>query len=105
MKIGERIKLFRESRDMSVQQLAQVIGTTRNNLYQIERGEHDPSTKLFIHIVNALQITPEDLLQDKSTLAAIYIFERTLINAKNTLPPEQTDRCLKVIQAAYDVWN
>lgn len=104
MGLGSRIKEFRELQNISVSQLADHLSVTANNIYQIERGEHAPSTQLFIKILNFLKVTPEELLQDESTSCAVFVFEKSYFNAMHFLPTTKAERCRRIIDAAIEHW-
>ena len=60
--IGKRIKQYRTKKQLSQEDLGNVIGVTRKHLSKIEIGERAPTLDLLILIANALDISADDLL-------------------------------------------
>ena len=61
IQIGERIKLSREDRALTQEQLAEKIGVTRQTIGLIESGNYNPSISLCIDICKALNRTLDEL--------------------------------------------
>ena len=64
MKIGERIKILRESRNMSQHTLADLIHISPSYLSRIENNSSMPNIDCICDIYRALQYTPQDVLCD-----------------------------------------
>lgn len=62
--LGIRIKAIRKEKGISVQKLANCVGVERNFISQIEAGYKFPSFKTLIEIINALNISADELLYD-----------------------------------------
>lgn len=62
--LGKRIGTARKDRGLTAQQLAEQLGTNAAYLRQIECGVKTPSVGLPVRICNALQVSPDYLLQD-----------------------------------------
>lgn len=60
--IGENIRLLRNKRDLSQEQLALNAGVNTSYIGQIERGEKNPTIKILEKISSALKIDLIDLL-------------------------------------------
>ncbi|WP_110945154.1 helix-turn-helix domain-containing protein [Paenibacillus phocaensis] len=60
--IGENIRLLRNKRDLSQEQLALNAGVNTSYIGQIERGEKNPTIKTLEKISSALNIDLIDLL-------------------------------------------
>ena len=60
--IGKRIKQYRTQKQLSQEDLGNVIGVTRKHLSKIEIGERAPTLDLLILIANALDVSADDLL-------------------------------------------
>lgn len=56
-----RIKLARVSQNMTQEQLAAIIGVTRQTIGLIESGRYNPTLKLCISICKALGKTLDDI--------------------------------------------
>ncbi|MDR0936176.1 MAG: helix-turn-helix transcriptional regulator [Oscillospiraceae bacterium] len=55
------LKSARAARDLSQQQLADIVGVTRQTVNAIEKGDYNPSVKLCISICRTLGKTLNDL--------------------------------------------
>ena len=62
--LGKRIGTARKDRGLTAQQLAARLGINAASLRQIECGVKTPSVSLLVRICNALQVSPDYLLQD-----------------------------------------
>lgn len=56
-----KLKSARAEYDMSQEELARLVGVTRQTINQIENGEYNPTIKLCIAICKALNKTLDDL--------------------------------------------
>ncbi|MGL4731517.1 MAG: helix-turn-helix domain-containing protein [Clostridium sp.] len=64
--LGTRIKEIRETKNMSIYQLANISGLSDSHLGRIENGKRDnPGINTVIKIAEALNITVEDLIEKK----------------------------------------
>ena len=73
MNFGERLKRFREEKDITQQQMAELIPMNQSNYSKIERNAQHPSIDQLIRIVEILDITLDELLAIDSS---IYIKKR-----------------------------
>ena len=62
--LGKRIGTAWKDRGLTAQQLAARLGINAAYLRQIECGVKTPSVSLLVRICNALQVSPDYLLQD-----------------------------------------
>lgn len=60
--IGERIKYYREQRNLYQVELADIVGVSTGYIGSIEQGVRSPSLKILTKIAKALKISPKDLL-------------------------------------------
>lgn len=58
---NKRMKIARIEKDLSQEQLAQLVGATRQTISMIEAGKFNPSLQLCISICKALNKTLNDL--------------------------------------------
>lgn len=58
---NKRIKIARIEKDLSQEQLAELVGATRQTIGMIEAGKFNPSLQLCIAICKALGKTLDDL--------------------------------------------
>ena len=62
--IGNRIRVIRISRNMTQEQLAEKAGISTTHVSVIERGVKTPQLDTFIDICNALEVSPDIILED-----------------------------------------
>lgn len=58
---NKKLKLARVEMDLSQEQLAEVVGVTRQTINLIEAGKYNPSLKLCVEICRALNKTLDQL--------------------------------------------
>ncbi|OXS64407.1 MULTISPECIES: helix-turn-helix transcriptional regulator [Rossellomorea] len=62
---NKRMKIARVESDVSQEQLARIVGVTRQTINLIESGKYNPSLKLCIDISKALNKTLNDLFWEE----------------------------------------
>jgi transcriptional regulator with XRE-family HTH domain len=62
MKIGDKIKILREIKNISTKQMADELDMSLSGYLKIERGEVDINTEKLSKIASNLNVNPEDLL-------------------------------------------
>ena len=62
--IGKRIKYYRLKKELSQEELGEVVNVNNEHLSRIETGNKYPSLELLIMIANALEVSTDDLLID-----------------------------------------
>ena len=62
-----KMKVARVERDLSQQQLADMVGVTRQTIGMIEAGKYNPSLNLCVAICRALGKTLNDLFWEESS--------------------------------------
>ncbi len=96
--IGHLIQKYREKAGLSQEQLAEAAGLSAIFISFIERGVKKPSLDKFVEIVNALDITADPILV--GVLKNGYkIRASKLTDILDTLPPEERNRVLSVVEA------
>lgn len=58
---NKRMKIARIEKDLSQEQLAELLGVTRQTIGLIEAGSYNPTLKLCVAICKALNKTLDDL--------------------------------------------
>jgi putative transcriptional regulator len=56
-----RLKAARAAKDLSQQELAELVGVSRQTINAIEKGDYNPSIRLCIDICKALDKTLDEL--------------------------------------------
>lgn len=59
--LQNRIKEFRQGRKLSQEELARMVGTTRQTIISIEKNQFNPSAKLALLLCIALEVKFEEL--------------------------------------------
>ena len=59
--LGERIKLARTGKGLTLEKLSEKIGISRNFLWEIEDGRKAPALPTFYNICNALNVSADFL--------------------------------------------
>lgn len=67
MKVGERIKHFREERNMTVNKLANLAGVSQSYLREIELGNKQPTVEYLEYICWALNISLKEFFSDDNS--------------------------------------
>lgn len=62
---NKKIKIARIEKDMTQEELANIVGVTRQTIGLIEAGKYNPSLKLCIAICKALNKTLDDLFWEE----------------------------------------
>lgn len=60
-----RMKAARAGKDLSQQQLAELVGVSRQTINAIEKGEYNPTIRLCIAICRALDRTLDELFWEE----------------------------------------
>ena len=63
---NKKMKIARVEMDLSQEQLADLVGATRQTIGMIESGKFNPSLQLFISICRALGKTLDDLFWEET---------------------------------------
>lgn len=64
MKVSERMFLIMEEKGISQLKLAEAIGTNQSTVSDWKRKKTNPGADKIMKICKALEVTPEELLQD-----------------------------------------
>ena len=100
--LGEIIKRLRKSRNLTQEQLAEMIEIAPRNLSRIEVGESFVTAETLEKLLYALNVTAEELFsyehirEPKDLLADIYTYLDTIKNDKSQL--EKVYRAIKFVK-------
>ena len=87
--LGKRINEVRKNRGFTSDSLSEKCSINATYLRQIEGGSKMPSLPVFIDICNALQISPDYLLQDELNENEISTIQEVEVLWKNASPSTQ----------------
>ena len=65
MSIGENIKKYRKNNKLTLKQLGELVGLSEQAIGQYERGDRNPSLEILIKIAVALDVSVNELMEDK----------------------------------------
>lgn len=99
---GARLKAVRESKGLTQEQLAALVESTPTHLSALERGIKVPRLDTFVEIVNALDISSDELLFE--FVGQSYKGKSCeLSGAIGELPQADRIRILKTIEAMLNI--
>ena len=78
--IGARIRAGRTKQNLSQEKLAELVGVGTTHISHIETGNTVPSVKTFIGIINALELSCDELLRNH-VYKSKHVFEGELAEA------------------------
>lgn len=67
-KFDSKIHVFRATKRMSQQELADLVGVSRQTIIQLERNRYNPSMLLAYSIAKVFDVTIEDLFDFREVL-------------------------------------
>ena len=67
-RLKNTIKIQRAIKDLTQEQLAQLVGVTRKTINTIEKGKYVPSTYLALKLSKVLDVKVEELFQINTNL-------------------------------------
>ena len=95
--VGAKIKYIREQHNLTQEQLAEAVNISTNHISVIERGLKTPKLDTFVDIVNALEVSADEVLVDvidKSTIMTSSLLSQKL----EQLPAKEQRKLLSVIE-------
>ena len=105
--IGKRIKQYRTQKQLSQEDLGNVIGVTRKHLSKIEIGERAPTLDLLILIANALDVSSDDLLVGNLTHSSSSVGKElhAILQDCNPYQKEMLIRVMKFLKELFQEFN
>ena len=100
-RIGSRFREARKAKHLTQEQLAELIDRSPAHIRLIEHGERAPSLATFMDIIEALEVTADDILCDvvnyvsKSRLAE---YEKAI----EALPKKEREKLFKVLDVLLE---
>lgn len=88
MTIGEKIKLLRLERELSVEEFSNLINVSESVLIMIEQNKRKPTIQVLSKIAKAFNLSIQELLEDKkienlSNNELVDLFQETVIRMNN----------------------
>ena len=66
--LGKKLRTYRAKRGWSLEKCSEKIGISSRYLADIERGDKTPKLETFLNILNTLNASADDVLQDSLTV-------------------------------------
>lgn len=99
--LGKNIRAARKMRKMTLEALAEKIDIGRVYLGEIERGKKLPSMKVFIGIVEVLNVSADYLLQNEISSGKEYVLD-PLSERIGKLSPADRKTAAAIVNAYID---
>ena len=99
--LGQRFRQQRKRRGLTIEQLAEMIGLSKNYVSLIERGQKLPSMATLIKIVNSLHISADVLLCDEVESVSCVVDEE-LDQRIRALEPHQRKAVFAILDSVID---
>lgn len=96
--IGSRIRVARERKKITQEELAAIVDLSPSHVSVIERGVKPPKLETFVNIANALDVSADMLLQDVVRHSAEGV-SKELAAEVMKLSEKDRNRIMKAIQA------
>lgn len=66
--VGDRLRFFREQKQISTNKLANLAGISQSYVREIELGNKNPTIEIIFHLCRALDISLKDFFDDENNL-------------------------------------
>ena len=98
IKIGEKIREVRKSRNLTQQKLAEMADIGIMYMGEIERGVKFPSMNVFVKIIEALDVSADYILRDEIHSGKEYVFDE-ITKKLEDLSPKQRKAVSDILDA------
>jgi transcriptional regulator with XRE-family HTH domain len=105
---GENLRRIREERELSQEQLGEILGTSKQVISRYEKNQRTPKWDVVSSYAKRLNIPMADLTghNDSNTSGdtATEVDEDTMLlsRASKRLSPEQQKRAMNILKASFD---
>lgn len=96
--LGKRIRETRIKKKYTQQRLAEEAGIGQMYLGEIERGVKMPSLRIFVRIVETLEVSADYILKDELSSGAHYVYDEVSEKLKR-LSPKQRKTASDILDA------
>lgn len=97
--IGNRIYDLRKKLNMSMQEFAELLGSSAGYISDLEKGKSTPSISLLISICDALHISLNDFFSSISKPEPLTPELHNLLDSARTLTPDQIRKLTSFIES------
>lgn len=108
MKFGQNMKMIRESRHMTLEEMAEFLGTTKQALSRYERGERTPKITAAARFADLLGVKLVDLvgaddqLEEPEEYRAETREAQILARGMDKMTEDQRKRLLDLVNIAFN---
>lgn len=102
--LGNRIRDAREKRHLTQEMLSEIVDISPTHMSVLERGVKGMKLSTFIEIANALDVSPDELLQDQITHVTL-VHGNILFDLIDDLPVSEQRKLVHMIRAYVDAYN
>ncbi len=102
--IGLRLRQVRLEKGYTQHGVADKAGIGVVYLSEVERGKKMPSIKIFVRIVEALEVSADYILRNSLTSGREYIYDE-IIEKLDTLTPKQRKTAADILNVYMDSLN
>ena len=108
--IGDMIRFYRMSRNLSQARLAEMIGVSTSTIGMYETGRREPNMDTIEALADAFNIKKRDLFPDDDNPVTENGFDayhattpafRIISSGLSELPPEEQEKILAILRAMY----
>lgn len=99
--VGHRIKMARESKNLSQEDLAELVDLSPTHISVIERGVKVTRLDTFVAIANALEVSADSLLVDVVDQSVIGVTNK-LYDMLSKLPKKEQERIMKAVSVLIE---
>ena len=99
--VGHRIKMARESKNLSQEDLAELVDLSPTHISVIERGVKVTRLDTFVAIANALEVSADSLLVDVVDQSVIGVTNK-LYDMLSKLPKKEQERIMKAVSVLVE---
>lgn len=96
---GFRLKKARETKEMSMEELAKLVGTTKGSIWKYEQGLREPKASVSIAIANSLDVSWDWLIGEKEEMMENdFLKLRELYESLSSSAKEEALKYLKYLK-------
>lgn len=99
--LGPKVKTLRQSKGMTLDQLAETARSSKSYIWALENREvpPQPSAEKIFAIAAALGVTPEYLLSDAETELDDTVLDEAFYRKYKRMPPDMRRRLRQILDA------
>ncbi len=102
VKVGRRVRLARQGRQMTLEQLAEAAETSVQFLSQVEKGEQNMTTIKFGKLAKALRVSSDYLLYGKEGLKDMTALAAEFLGEMNPIERDLLARVVLGLQGVLE---